>query len=121
MQDELLSEKEKQEVEFRRLLRARADHQKARKGKLKHLADKISKADAQGVDALRDLTREAVESLDAGVVSEIARQVDKEKEEALAKIEEEARRRLEEAGHLVGEQEGALAEAERKVKAERDL
>ena len=38
IQDELLSEKEKQEVEFRRLLRARAEHQKARKGKLKQLA-----------------------------------------------------------------------------------
>ena len=133
IQDELLSEKEKQEVEFRRLLRARAEQQKARKGKLKQLAEKIEKSETQGVDGLRDLTREAVENLDAGVVSEIARQIEKEKEKEMEQIEQRARDKLEAAkrdlsagaagaaGQLVGQHEGALDDMQKKIKEERNV
>ncbi len=101
MQDELAGEKEKQEVEFRRLLRARAERSKAKKGKLKQLADRIDRT--QGVDALRELTREAVENLEAGVVSDITREVEREREQAMEKIEEDAKERLERARGEVGE------------------
>ena len=50
---------------------------------MKQLAEKIEKSETQGVDGRRDLTREAVENLDAGVVSEIARQIEKEKEKEM--------------------------------------
>lgn len=126
IQDELMSEKEKQEVEFRRLLRVKTDQLKAKKGKLKLLAEKIEKNENQGVEGLRDLTREAVENLDAGVISEIARQIEKQKEKEIESIEERVRVKLEEsrahlASEIVEQHEGSLEEIQKKIKEERNL
>ena len=67
-----------------------------------------------------------MENLDAGVISEIARQIEKQKEKEIESIEERVRVKLEEsrahlASEIVEQHEGSLEEIQKKIKEERNL